>query len=95
VSRSAWSAFAGTGLDEKLRALRVTQVVIVGIATSFGVESTARAAHDLGYHVTIPVDTVTDMSIESHEKSATRVFPALAETGTVDGVLSALAAATA
>jgi nicotinamidase-related amidase len=95
VSRSAWSAFAGTGLDEKLRALRVTQVVIVGIATSFGVESTARAAHDLGYHVTLPVDAITDMSAESHDKSVTRVFPALAETGTVDEVLAKLVAGAA
>lgn len=90
VSRSAWSAFAGTGLDEKLRALRVTQVVIVGIATSFGVESTARAAHDLGYNVTLPVDAVTDMTAESHDKSVTRVFPALAETGTVADVIELL-----
>lgn len=94
VSRSAWSAFAGTLLDERLRALRITQVVIVGIATSFGVESTARAAHDLGYNVTVAVDAVTDMSVESHDKSVTRVFPALAETGSVDEVLAALAAAT-
>lgn len=83
-----------TALDPRT-ALQVTQVVVVGIATSFGVESTARGAHDLGYHVTIPVDAVTVMSIESHEKSVTREFPALAETGTVDGALSALAATTA
>lgn len=87
-----------TALDPRT-ALQVTQVVVVGIATSFGVESTARGAHDLGYHVTIPVtipvDAVTVTVIESHETSATREFPALAETGTVDGALSALAATTA
>ena len=42
VSRRTWSAFAGTALDEELRARSINQVVVVGLATSFGVESTAR-----------------------------------------------------
>jgi len=91
VTRATWSAFAGTDLDATLRARGVTQVVIVGVATSFGVESTARAAYDLGYSVAVVEDAITDRSIDSHIASTTRVFPALGEVGTASEVVSALA----
>jgi len=39
-----WGAFHDTGLYEHLTGRGVTQVVIVGIATSVGVESTARTS---------------------------------------------------
>ena len=91
VTRSGWSVF-GSDLHERLRALGVTQVVLVGVATSFGVESSARAAYDLGYSVTIVIDAITDVRPESHENSVSRVFPALGETGTVADVLELLAA---
>ncbi len=47
VTKRTWGAFTGTGLNEHLKNLGVTQVVIAGIATSAGVESTARQAHEL------------------------------------------------
>jgi nicotinamidase-related amidase len=90
VRRSAWSAFADTGLDTILESHGITGVVIVGIATSFGVESTARAAADLDYNVTIATDAVTDLSVDAHQNSVSWVFPALAETGTVADVLQRL-----
>jgi nicotinamidase-related amidase len=46
VTKQRWGAFHGTPLDERLRALGVTQVVLTGVATSAGVESTARFAHE-------------------------------------------------
>jgi nicotinamidase-related amidase len=90
VRRSAWSAFADTGLDTILESHNITGVVIVGIATSFGVESTARAAADLDYNVTIATDAITDLSADAHQNSVSWVFPALAETGTVADVLARL-----
>ncbi|MGF1432031.1 isochorismatase family protein [Kitasatospora sp. LaBMicrA B282] len=81
VTKQTWGAFHGTGLDEQLRKHGVTQVVIGGVATSIGVESTARAAHELGYHVTVATDVVTDMDPVSHEHSIKRIFPRLGETG--------------
>jgi nicotinamidase-related amidase len=90
VSRRTWSAFAGTDLAEKLAALGVTQVVLAGVATSFGVESTARAAYDLGFSVVIAVDAITDLRIESHEATVARVFPVLSEIGTAAEIVAAL-----
>jgi nicotinamidase-related amidase len=65
----------------------VTQVVLAGIATSIGVESTARAAHEHGYHVTLVTDAMADASPEAHDHSIQRIFPRLGETGTTAEVL--------
>lgn len=79
LTRSTWSAFAGTDLHARLRAAGVTQIVIAGVATTFGVESTARAAYDLGFSVVIAGDAISDRSLEAHEHSLGRVFPALGQ----------------
>jgi nicotinamidase-related amidase len=90
VTKYARGAFSGTGLTETLRGLGVTQVVIVGIATGTGVESTARTAHEEGFHVSLPVDAMTDSALEKHEHSIAKVFPRIAETGTTDELLRLL-----
>jgi nicotinamidase-related amidase len=87
VLKRTWGAFVRTGLDEHLKGLGVTQVVVAGVATSFGVESTARQAYEHGYHVTLATDAMTDFSAEAHENSVVRIFPSLGETGTTDEVL--------
>lgn len=65
-------------------------MVIAGIATSAGVESTARHAHELGFNVTLAVDAMTDGSVEAHLNSVTRVFPRLGETGTSREIIDRL-----
>ncbi|KQO97472.1 cysteine hydrolase family protein [Leifsonia sp. Leaf264] len=90
VSRSALSLFAGTDLETMLRANHVTQVVLVGLATSFGVESTARAAYDLGFNVVVVVDAVSDMRAETHENALANVFPVIGAVATTGEVLEAL-----
>ncbi|MEY9946650.1 isochorismatase family protein [Kitasatospora sp. GAS1066B] len=90
VTKQTWGAFHGTDLDAELRRRGVTQVVIGGVATSMGVESTARAAHEHGYHVTIATDAVTDLDPTSHEHSLTRVFPKLGETGSTAELIALL-----
>jgi nicotinamidase-related amidase len=90
VTKTGWGAFTGTGLHDRLGALGVTQVVIAGLATSFGVESTARAAYDHGYNVVLVVDAMSDVSMDSHENSLTRVYPALGQLSTTDQVIALL-----
>ncbi|NEB76157.1 hydrolase [Streptomyces sp. SID14478] len=91
VTKRNWSAFYGTDLDLHLRRRGVTQIVLTGVATSIGVESTARAAHEHGYHVTLATDAMTDMDAEAHRGSIERIFPRLGETGTTDDILKVLA----
>jgi nicotinamidase-related amidase len=90
VVKRTWGAFTGTDLDRRLKSLGVTQVVVTGIATSAGVESTARHAHENGYHVTIATDAMTDRNAESHHNSLTRIFPRIGETGTTAEIISLL-----
>ncbi|MFD7639353.1 hydrolase [Kitasatospora sp. NPDC059795] len=91
VTKHNWGAFHGTDLDVQLRRRGVTQLVLTGIATSIGVESTARAAYEHGYHVTTAVDAMTDMDPEAHRNSVQRIFPRLGETGTTEEILDLLA----
>jgi nicotinamidase-related amidase len=90
VTKRTWGAFTNTGLGEHLKKLDVTQVVIAGISTSAGVESTARQAHELGFNVTLAVDAMTDMNSDAHIDSVTRIFPRLGETGTTRDVIDLL-----
>ncbi|MFF4604861.1 isochorismatase family protein [Streptomyces sp. NPDC001339] len=91
VTKQHWGAFHGTNLDLELRRRGVTQIVLGGIATSFGVESTARAAHEHGYHVTLATDAMTDLDETSHRNSLEKIFPRLGETDTTEAILSLLA----
>jgi len=87
VTKQRWGAFLGTDLDETLLQRGVTQVVLTGVATSAGVESTARSAFDLGYHVVLVADAMTDRSEEAHRFSVDKIFPRLGEVDTTDNVL--------
>ena len=90
VTKQHWGAFHGTSLDQYLRRRGVTQIVLTGVATSFGVESTARAAHELGYNVTLAIDAMTDRDAESHRHALEKIFPRLGETATTEEVLKLL-----
>jgi nicotinamidase-related amidase len=90
VTKRTWGAFTNTDLEAHLRAMGVTQVVLAGVATSVGVESTARHAYELGFNVTLAIDAMTDMSADAHANSVARIFPRLGETGTTREVIDLL-----
>ncbi|AYF75934.1 hydrolase [Nocardia yunnanensis] len=91
ITKRQWGAFHGTSLDVQLRRRGVTTIVLGGIATSIGVESTARAAHEHGYHVVVATDAVADRDAASHDHSIEKIFPRLGVTATTDEVLDVLA----
>lgn len=90
VTKRTRGAFTNTDLEQYLKANAVTQVVIVGVATSAGVESTARHAHELGFHVVAVTDAMTDTDADAHHNSVTRIFPKMSETGTTRQLLDLL-----
>jgi nicotinamidase-related amidase len=90
ITKYTAGAFPKTGLEELLRGQGVTQVVLAGISTSSGVESTARQAYELGFHVTLAIDAMTDASMDPHVHSLTKIFPRLGESGTTQDVLKLL-----
>ena len=90
VTKQRWGAFIGTSLDEYLRRRNVTQVVLTGVATSAGVESTARSAYDLGYNVTLVTDAMTDRDADAHRHCIEKVFPRIGEMDNTERVLELL-----
>lgn len=76
VTKQRWGAFLGTTLQADLSQRGVTQIVLTGVATSIGVESTARCAYDLGYNVVLVVNAMTDRDAEAHRYSVEKIFRA-------------------
>uniref|UniRef100_A0AAU2VL96 Isochorismatase family protein n=1 Tax=Streptomyces sp. NBC_00008 TaxID=2903610 RepID=A0AAU2VL96_9ACTN len=90
VVKRTWGAFTGTPLAGFLAEREVTQVVLCGVATAFGVESTARHASELGLNVTLATDAMTDMDAAAQDNSVQRVFPRLGECGSTQDILDHL-----
>jgi nicotinamidase-related amidase len=75
VTKRTWGAFTSTDLEMQLRLRGITQVVIAGVATGTGVESTARQAYEQGFNVTLAIDAMTDMRPEAHDYGAIPCAP--------------------
>ena len=92
ITKRHWGAFQGTELDLQLRRRRITGLVLTGVATSIGVDTTAREAHQLGYNLTFAMDAITDLDPAAHELVAKKIFPRIGELDSTDAVLALLAA---
>jgi nicotinamidase-related amidase len=90
ITKRSWGAFATTDLEAQLKTRGVTQVVVAGVATSVGVEATARQAYEQGLNVTLALDAMTDIREEAHEYSIGNVFPRISETGSTQEIISLL-----
>lgn len=75
VVKRNWGAFYGTDLDLQLRRRGIRTLMLAGIATNFGVESTARHAFDLGYELVFVEDAMSSISAPLHDFSTQSVFP--------------------
>ena len=89
ITKRQWGAFYGTELDLQLRRRNITGIVLCGIATSIGVESTARQAYELGYQLAIASDAVTDMVRSAHDNSLTVIFPRIGQVDTTAVIVAA------
>jgi nicotinamidase-related amidase len=90
IVKRQWGAFYGTDLDQQLRRLGIRTIVIGGIATNFGVESTARAAFDRGYALIFVEDAMASLSAEAHGFAVQHIFPRMGRVRTSDEVLESL-----
>jgi nicotinamidase-related amidase len=90
VTKHTWGAFTNTDLEQYLKSAGVTQIVLAGVATSIGVESTARYASELGFNITLAVDAMADLNADAHKNSINVIFPRLGETGTTQEVIDLL-----
>ena len=90
ITKHTWGAFHNTGLDEALRQRGVTGIVLAGVATSIGVESTARAAHERRYNLTFAQDAMTDRLASAQDNSLQVIFPRIGEIDSTDNIIKAL-----
>lgn len=90
VTKRQWGAFYGTDLELQLRRRGIDTIILCGIATNIGVESTARNAWELGFNLVIVEDACSAASIGQHQGSMTHIFPRIARVRSTEDVLAAL-----
>ncbi len=89
ISKRQWGAFFGTDLEVQLRGRGVSTIVLGGIATNYGVESTARAAAGLGFRLVVVEDATTSLNADAHKFSFENIFPLIGHVRTTGQVLAA------
>jgi nicotinamidase-related amidase len=90
ITKHQWGAFYGTELDLQLRRRGVNTIVIGGIATNFGVESTARDAWERNYAMVFAEDAMASVSAEAHHFAVGTIFPRLGRVRATADILAAL-----
>jgi nicotinamidase-related amidase len=90
ITKHQSGAFYGTELDLQLRRRGITTIVLCGIATHIGVESTARFAYEYGYSQIFAEDAMSAMSAEEHTFTITKIFPRMGLVRKTEDVLADL-----
>jgi len=75
ITKRQWGAFYGTELDLEFRRRGIATMVLCGISTNIGVESTARFAFEYGYNQVFAEDAMSALSAEEHMLTVTKIFP--------------------
>ena len=90
ITKRQWGAFYGTELDLQLRRRKVETIVLCGVSTNFGVETTARDAYQRGYNQVFATDAMAANTKEEHEASLKYIFTRIGLLRTTDDIVSAL-----
>lgn len=77
IIKHQWGAFYGTELDLQLRRRKVDTIILCGISTNYGVESTARFAYEYGFNQIFAEDAMAARSKVEHENTIKFIFPRL------------------
>jgi nicotinamidase-related amidase len=91
VTKRHWGAFAGTDLEQQLKSRGIDTVVLTGISTNAGVESTARQGTGLGFAFVLVEDACSSQNAEHHRFAIENIFPRLTRVRSTDEVLASLA----
>jgi nicotinamidase-related amidase len=90
ITKRQWGAFYGTDLDLRLRRGGLDTIVLAGIATTYGVESTARFAYEYGYQQIFAEDAMSDRSAEAHKNAIELVLKRIGRVRKTSEILQAL-----
>jgi nicotinamidase-related amidase len=75
ITKRQWGAFYGTEMELQLRRRGVQTIVLGGIATNIGVESTARDAYERGFAIVLAEDLCASQSAEMHAFAIGNILP--------------------
>jgi nicotinamidase-related amidase len=89
ITKRQWGAFYGTQLELQLRRRGITTIAIAGIATNFGVESTARDAYERGFALVFVEDAMAGLSAEAHSFAISTIFPRIGRVRSTEETLTA------
>ena len=90
IAKRQWGAFHATHLDQALRRRGVKTIIMGGIATNFGVESTARSAQEHGYKLVFAEDAMTSVKAEMHAFAVENLFPMMGFVRSSEEIMGAL-----
>lgn len=91
VTKRQWGAFYGTDLELQLRRRGITGLVMCGISTELGVESTARDAYERNYALLFVEDAMSaTRDAGDHHHACSRLFPLMGMVRTTAQVLEAI-----
>lgn len=90
ITKHSWSAFYGTELDLQLRRRGITTVIVCGIASNSGVESTARDAWHHNYAVVVAEDACSGLGEDTHRFTMEKVMPRIARVRSTQALIEAL-----
>lgn len=88
ITKRQWGAFYGTDLDLQLRRRGIDTIVLCGIATEIGVDTTAREAYQHGYNQIFAEDAMGSSETEAHEFVCRHIFTRMGKVRTCAEVLS-------
>ncbi|MEO5817234.1 MAG: isochorismatase family protein [Gemmatimonadaceae bacterium] len=91
VTKHQPNAFYCTDIEVHLRRRNITTIVLAGIATNLGVESTARAAFERGYEQIFVADAMSARAEVLHTHTVTHILPTMGRVRSTAEVLSAMA----
>jgi nicotinamidase-related amidase len=92
VTKHQWGAFYGTDLDLQFRRRGIRTILLCGISTNIGVESTARFAFELGYQQVFVEDAMTALTAEEHHHTVVKIFPRIGRVRSTEEVLAGIQA---
>jgi nicotinamidase-related amidase len=90
ITKHQWGAFFGTDLDLQLRRRKIDTIVLCGIATNIGVETTAREAYQYGYNQIFATDAMNAYSEEEHQHTCTYILPRMGCIRSTDEIVAAI-----
>jgi nicotinamidase-related amidase len=90
IDKYNWGAFYGTNLDVHLRRRGIETLIVTGLVTNIGVDTTMRHAQERGYDQVVVSDAVAAMTQEEHDYTLSIIAPRLARVRTTGEVLAAL-----